>query len=195
MKKIITLFTCIIISSALLAQTEHLKFKGIPIDGTLEKFSEALIEIGFELNEDSKEDEMFLIGDFAGYKDCRVYVSTLDNIDLVNFVSVAFPDRDSWSSLLRDYTSLKDMLTEKYGDPSDSVEDFYNKEARSDSDMLFEIRTDNYDYHSVFNTDRGEIVLSVEHYTFFFTEHYYVSIQYYDKMNSNIIKEHAIKDL
>lgn len=99
-------------SSALLAQTEHLKFKGIPIDGTLEKFSEALIEIGFELNEDSKEDEMLLIGDFAGYKDCRVYVSTLDNIDLVNFVSVAFPDRDTWSSLLRDYTSLKDMLME-----------------------------------------------------------------------------------
>ena len=103
MKKIITLTICTIISSissALLAQTEHLKFKGVPIDGTLEKFSDALIAIGFELNEDSEKDEMFLIGDFAGYKDCRVYVSTLDNIDLVNHVSVSFPERDSWSTFL-----------------------------------------------------------------------------------------------
>ena len=112
MKKVITLIICTIISSALLAQTEHLKFKGVPIDGTLEKFSDALIAIGFELNEDSEEDEMFLIGDFAGYKDCRVYVSTLDNINLVNHVSVSFPERDSWSTLLQDYTSLKEMLTD-----------------------------------------------------------------------------------
>ena len=195
MKKIITLTICTIISSALLAQTEHLKFKGVPIDGTLEKFSDALIAIGFELNEDSEKDEMFLIGDFAGYKDCRVYVSTLDNIDLVNHVSVSFPERDSWSTLLQDYTSLKEMLTEKYGAPSEDVEDIPNENATSNSDILFEIKTDNYDYHSIFSTDEGVIALSIEHYTLLFVERYFVAIQYYDKINSDIIREHAINDL
>ena len=75
------------------------------------------------------------------------------------------------------------------------VEDIPNENATSNSDILFEIKTDNYDYHSIFSTDEGVIALSIEHYTLLFVERYFVAIQYYDKINSDIIRDHAINDL
>lgn len=65
------------LSSALLAHTEHLKFKGIPIDGTLSEYVAALSNQCFILLE--KDGKIgALEGDFAGYKDCIIFVSTLE---------------------------------------------------------------------------------------------------------------------
>ena len=59
-----------------------------------------------------------LEGDFAGFRQCTVFVYTVRPINLVSLVSVMFPSRETWADLERDYNFLKSILTEKYGDPN-----------------------------------------------------------------------------
>lgn len=108
---------------AVMESNNHLKFKGVPIDGTLKEFVSRMKRNGFKSlgSEDGVE---VLQGDFAAYKECIVYVSTLDNKDLVSRISVVFPKQETWEYLYGDYKNLKGLLTEKYGQPSEITEKF-----------------------------------------------------------------------
>ena len=91
----------------------HLKFKGVPIDGTLKEFISRMERKGFE-HRSSYDSKERLVGDFAGIKQCTVYVETLDNSDLVSRISVEFPKQERWEELFDNYKTLKSMLMEKY---------------------------------------------------------------------------------
>ena len=85
------------------------------------------------------------------------------------------------------------MLTEKYGDPSEVVENFdSNFQPRDDNDKMFKVKFDNCKYFSVWKTDKGEIQLSIQHES---TTRCYVALSYSDKINSDIIKTKAKRDL
>ena len=100
--------------------SKHLSFKGVPIDGTLADYVLKMKKNGFT-HKGTKDGIAILEGDFASYKNCIVGVSTLKQKDLVSKIAVMFPDRETWSSLSSNYFNLKDLLTEKYGKPSESV--------------------------------------------------------------------------
>ena len=53
------------------AQTEHMKFKGIPMEGTLQSFTNQLKTKGF-MPIGIKDGVSLLKGEFAGYKDCTI---------------------------------------------------------------------------------------------------------------------------
>ena len=73
----------------------------------------------------STEDGIALLkGDFASYKNCTVGVARLKQKDLVSKITMMFPVSDTCSYLWSNYSSLKEMLTEKYGEPSKCVEKF-----------------------------------------------------------------------
>ncbi len=188
-------FTLIFVSSTMLTFTqkqEHLSFKGIPIDGRLEQYVYKMKKSGFShlITEDGSA---LFQGDFAGYKDCYVGVNTYKQIDIVNKVIVLFPDRDTWSSLSGNYFNLKEMLTEKYGKPSDVVEEFdgYSK-PRDDNMKMLAVLSDRCIYYSIWETAVGEIQLSIENISF---QSSFVRLGYYDKINSEIIRAKALDDL
>jgi len=175
------------------AQTsEHLSFKGVPIDGTLNEYVSKMKQNDFT-HLGTEDGTAILNGDFAGYKDCHVGVSTLKQKDLVHKIAVIFPDRDTWSTLSGNYFDLKEMLTEKYGKPSDVVEKFdtYSK-PRDDNDKMHQVGMDRCKYYSIWNTDKGEIQLSIDHNSVI---SHFVKLAYFDKINSNIIKAKAKGDL
>lgn len=89
----------------------HLKFKGVPIDGTLKEFISRMERKGFE-HRSSYDSKERLVGDFAGIKQCTVYVETLDNSDLVSRIIVEFPKQERWEELFDNYKNLKSMLME-----------------------------------------------------------------------------------
>lgn len=169
----------------------HLKFKGVPIDGTLKKFVSRMKQKGFK-SVGSKNGMAILKGDFAAYKECAIYVSTLDNKDLVSRISVVFPNQETWEYLYGDYMNLKELLTEKYGVPSSVTEEFQDEYIDDDRDRMIAVMTDRCNYESRFTTEKGEIVLSIEHEG---AKSYFVTLVYKDKINSNIIKETAKDDL
>lgn len=103
--------------------SKHLTFKGVPIDGTLSEFVLKMKKSGFR-HTTTKDGVAILQGDFASYKSCTVGVSTLTTKDLVSKIVVLFPEKETWSTLSANYTGLKEMLTEKYGPPSEVIEKF-----------------------------------------------------------------------
>jgi len=175
------------------AQTsEHLSFKGVPIDGTLDEYVTKMKQNGFS-HLGTENGMAILNGDFAGYKDCHVGVSTLKQKDLVYKIGVLFPEQDTWSRLSTNYFELKQMLTEKYGKPSEVVEKFDTySQPRDDNSRMHEVGMDRCKYYSIWQTDKGEIQLSIEHES---VMKHFVRLAYFDKINSDIIKEKAKDDL
>lgn len=195
MKK--SLLSLILVLTTLLsfAQTsDHLTFKGVPIDGTLEEYVSKMKKSGFS-HLGTEDGTALLNGEFAGYKNCYVGVSTLKQKDLVHKIAVIFPDKDTWSTLSGNYFNLKRMLTEKYGKPSDVVEKFdvpSYSQPRDDQDKMYKVKFDNCKYYSIWETDKGEIQLSIDHNG---VTNCFVKLAYFDKINSEKIKAKAIDDL
>lgn len=173
-------------------KSEHLTFKGVPIDGTLNEFVSKMKQNGFT-HLGTEDGTAILNGDFAGYKDCYVGVSTLKQNDLVHKIAVIFPDNDTWSTLSGNYFDLKKMLTEKYGEPSDVVEKFDTySQPRDDKSRMYQVGMDRCKYYSIWQTDKGEIQLSIDHNS---VTSCFVKLAYFDKINSDKIKAKAKDDL
>ena len=197
MKKTLALLLLVFLVSVSLAQiktdsSKHLAFKGIPIDGTLNEYVSKMKQSGF--SQVKMEDDMAILqGDFAGYKDCSVIVSTLKQKDLVYKIGVVFPKRDTWSMLSENYFDLKQMLTEKYGKPSEIAERFdSNLQPRDDGDKMHEVQFDRCKFYSIWQTDKGEIQLSIDHKGVLSC---FVKLAYFDKSNGAAIKKQALDDL
>jgi RNA binding exosome subunit len=114
---------------------------------------------------------------------------------LAHKIGVLFPERDTWSTLSGNYFDLKEMLTEKYGEPSDVMEKFEGSDyaqPRDDNDRMYKVKFDKCKYYSIWRIDKGEIELSIEHED---VMRCYIRLAYFDKINTNIIKAKAKKDL
>ncbi|MCR5423678.1 MAG: hypothetical protein K6E93_02825 [Bacteroidales bacterium] len=174
------------------AASNHLTFKGVPIDGTLKQYVVQMTRAGFALVE-TQDGNALLRGDFAGYKGCQVYVSTIEGNDVVSYITVQFPVQNTWEHLYGNYKNLKDLLTEKYGRPS-SVKEVFLRSSYSNTDAgkLGRVKDGDCKYETRFTTDKGEIVLWIDHERLFST---FVCLQYKDRVNSDIVKQHAINDL
>lgn len=198
MKKIIALVLFVFTAMISLAQTQpsagssaHLTFKGVPIDGTLREYILKMQSNGF--THVATENGIALMkGDFASYKNCMVGVSTLKQKDLVSNVTVIFPERDTWSSLLSNYTSLKELLTEKYGKATREVEKFDGMEPDDDNSRMHQVRFDRCKYFTTFETSKGSIELSIEHDD---SKGCFVRLSYFDRINGDIVKAKAKDDL
>jgi hypothetical protein len=197
MKKIIipvTMFVMIFSTALAQVNTEHLSFKGVPIDGTLNEYVSKMKQSGFN-HLQTEDGTAYLNGDFAGYKDCYVGVSTLKQNDLVYKIVVVFKEKDTWSVLSTNYFDLKQMLTEKYGEPSDVVEKFDVEsfaQPRDDQDRFYNVKTDKCKYYSKWQTEKGQIQLKIDHNS---SRSCYVTLAYFDKSNGETIKQDALNDL
>lgn len=192
-KKLLTLMVCMITLTTF-AQTEssHLSFKGVPIDGTLNEYVQKMKQKGFDYIE-TKDGIAILTGDFAAYKGCTVGVATLKQKDLVSKITVIFPNCETWSSLANNYFSLKEMLTEKYGEPADVTERFQSYlEPRDDNDRMLDVKMDRCTYVTTFETPKGDIQLIINHNGGMSC---FVTLSYFDKINGEVIRAKAMEDL
>lgn len=140
------------------ATSNHLAFKGVPIDGTLNQYVARMKKVGFK-HVDTENGAALLRGDFAGYKDCEVYVSTLAGNDIVSYITVDFPKEDTWEYLYGDYKSLKELLIEKYGQPSSVKEEFqgYKYSLETDKDKMHKVRMDECKYETLLLRKRAKL--------------------------------------
>ena len=180
-------------------ESEHLFFKGVPIDGSLEEYVARMKYVGFEYQGKQDDSTVVLQGDFAGFKACLIGVAAIQPLDIVNKIIVLFPERDGWASLEGDYNSLKALLTEKYGKPSECVEEFlglYSRElgSNTEGDKLMALKTDACTWRAVYRVPKGRIELSVENHGGMIGESRVV-LRYYDKINSEAVKQQALDDL
>ena len=174
--------------------SNHLSFKGVPIDGTLEEYVVKMKQNDFTLLQ-TEDGTSYLSGDFAGYKNCIVGVSTLKQKNLVHKIVVVFTDKDTWSGLYTNYFDLKQKLTEKYGNPSDVVEKFdvpSYSQPRDDQEKMYKVQFDQCKYYSIWKLETGEIQLSIDHNS---VTSCFIKLAYFDKINGAIINAKAKDDL
>lgn len=195
MKTMATAFTCILLTFSSFSQNQssaHLTFKGVAINGTLNEFVAKMKLNGFTLVK-AEAGVALLMGDFAGYKDCLIGVATQKQKDLVNKITVIFPDKDTWSLLSSNYFTIKDLLKQKYGSPFKCVEKFdTSPEPRDDYYKMHEVGMDRCKYYTIYETENGDIQLSIEHDGFSSS---FVMLSYFDKINTGIMNEKALDDL
>lgn len=191
MKKL-TLILCLLLTNSIFAQNQHLTFKGVPIDGTLKDYTEAMKKAGFRYV-GSQDGVSILSGDFAGFKQCIIGVSTLSNCDVVSRIAVLFPNRNTWSSLVGDYEQLKALLSKKYGNPEESSEKFTAYVGNDNGLKMHALRDDECEWYTIYSTELGDIELSLVEGTSYLTGA--VRLVYYDKINSDKVQNAAIDDL
>jgi hypothetical protein len=198
MKKLIfsLLFTTIFIISSAQTKSEHLSFKGVPIDGALNEYVANMKQAGFS-HMGTEDGIALLSGEFAGYRDCIIGVKTLKKHNLVHEIVVLFPTQDTWTGLNYDYNKLKSMLSKKYGEPEESVEKFVNtpiyKNINDDNHKLDEVKDNHCKYYSVFKVEKGSIALSIENDGLLVGCR--VKLWYSDKLNSEAFEDAAMDDL
>lgn len=196
MKKIIITLSLlmVLVLSSFAQNSEHLKFKGVPIDGTLNEYVSKMKQAGFVL-EGTEDGIALLSGEFAGYSDCIVGVQTLQKLNLVHEIVVLFPSQDKWSGLSYDYERLKTMLSKKYGEPDECVEKFDAPSymITDDNDKMRQVENNNCEYYSKYDTNNGSIILTISNDGYEFGSR--VKLFYTDKTNSEIFDEAAMEDL
>lgn len=189
---IISLLAMLYVFSFAQTKSPHLTFKNVPIDGTLNEFVTNMKAQGFIANVDRGR-KATLYGDFAGYKDCKIYVYTLQNKDLVSTIGVQFPECSTWSALEGNYLKLKEMLAQKYGNPAEVVEEFSESYyLKDDRTKLLGLKSDKCNYTTTYITEKGQLVLKLVRDDY---SDCHVLLSYYDKINGVAVEAAAMEDL
>lgn len=177
------------------AQSEHLTFKGVPIDGALKDYVVKMSAAGFSHLE-TEDGVAVLKGDFAGFKSCMIGVRTLKPKNLVHEIVVQFPLQSKWFELEDDYKKLKEMLTTKYKVTPTCREEFFNtpshRDLDEDDDKMYELRDDRCAYYSVFKVPKGTLTLEIRYDGWNMGR---VCLWYTDKINSAKVEADAMNDL
>ena len=140
---------------------DHLKFMGIPINGTLESFTQKLVAKGLK-REHAWDNALLLKGTFAGKSGSGVCVMRVPSRNIVYKVVVCLPSKDTWEWLENDYKEFKEMLTTKYGEPYKCSESF--KEGTyvgSDYLKISALKGGECEYYSAWGSTEGMILLEI----------------------------------
>lgn len=161
MKKLIVSFAFVLIALTSYAQggSEHLAFKGIPIEGSMTKFCQKLKAKGFT-SIGSENNLALFMGDFTG-RNATIGVTATDDGENVFAVTVLFDPSGEWNVLVNTYNYYKDLYTRKYGKPTISKE---KNPASSDSNIVLmsEVYQGRVVWGSKWEVKGGDIELSIE---------------------------------
>lgn len=204
-----TLFVALIAFTGLTAQqnksqsqpktTEHLKFMGIPIDGSPKSFANQLKSKGFTFDSSSTPDVIWMTGTFAGISDSKILIYKSPSSANVYKVRVVFPGQDSWSQIEIRYNQFKDWLSQKYL-LLESTEEFQGYPPSSDSDKMTKLILGDCTYLCKYGAGSsegeflGRIYLAIKRFSSAYKEGY-VAIEYQDYLNGVKAEQRFIDDL
>ena len=196
MKKILFVIAFVFIALGASAQesSEHLKFKGIPIDGPVSEFSSKLVEKGFTkiFNNDNM---IVVVGDFAGYSGCMLLLTeTKDTHEMYSVAVIPSFDK-TWGELESKYNNLKRMLSTKYPKILISTENFKGHTPSSEIGKFYAVENGECDYKTMFAADGGNIVLGITNMKIGNETGCCVVLGYIDTINNAEKENSAIDDL
>lgn len=192
MRKFTVLFAFMVIALTSYAQSnsEHLSFKGIPIEGSMSEFCQKLQDKGLT-SIGSKNNLTLFTGDFTG-RNATIGVTATDDGKSVFAVVVLFDPSGEWNTLVNTYTYYKDLYTRKYGKPTISKE---NNPAHSDSNtaLMAEVHQGTVVWGSAWEVTGGDIELSIEKTTGIYEG--MVVIRYRDSQNVETKIQKDLEDI
>ena len=191
MKRLFTILAAMCMTASMMAEG-HMKFKGVEITGSTKEFIKQLVNKGFKYTGVLQEGVSTLSGDFAGHKDCTLMIVSVGN-EVVR-VNVVFHEQSSWSPLYENYTSIKEMLTQKYGDPAIDKEEWqgYRGKPTDDNSCMHELNMDRAKIYCGYETENGSINLQIVKMSY---ANFVVLLSYFDNESQERLRNNAIDDL
>jgi hypothetical protein len=165
---------------------EHFTFKGIPINGPLSEFKVKIEAEGFEFVSSDGNTSVFT-GMFLGKS---VQLIALEGNGNVYRVGIFFEPQDVWSLLKGSYSSIKSMLTTKYGEPISEIEEFKSPYSDGGGHEIFAIKYEYGTYASGFQSPDGLGFVQLKLSTLAS-----VVLIYEDKINAQRVEAQFLDDL
>lgn len=191
MKKTLLIALLTLFSVVCLGQEDaHLKFKGIPIDGEYKAFSQKLVQKGFKQVEVST-DGIVLVGNFMATPGVMVVIYPDPTSKAVSMVSAMIETGDSWAQIESKYYDVIDTYKEKYGEPTEHVEEFTTEVHNSDSWRKNALHDGQCNYKTLWETEGGRIVISLTYFNF----KHYIVCAYVDEQNVKALRQTIIDDI
>lgn len=190
MKRLLILAISALLTLSLSAQDAHLKFKGIPIDGEYKAFSQKLVQKGFKQVEVSA-DGIVLVGNFMATPGVMVVVYPDPTSKAVSMVSAMIETCDSWAQIESKYNDVVETYKEKYGEPTEHMEEFTTEVYNSDSRRKIAVQDGQCNYKTLWETEGGRIVISPAYFKF----KYYIICAYMDEQNVKALRQTIIDDI
>jgi hypothetical protein len=179
MKRILSFFVMLVLTLGAMAQTHHMKFMGIPLNGTISAFHQKLVAKGckhdVEVSNAVGAGSRVLTGTFFGEK-ANIYVYYNAKTKVV-YRAKACIDRSSEDMIIQQYNEVKSALEEKYPDAYMSKGEYEGNEGMH------------------FCTAQGEILLYVYKYDGYSETPYSLHIDYYDYVNFKKNENSKMNDL
>lgn len=187
MKKIITSLIFAVALSAM--AEEHMTFMGIPIDGQLGMFCQALEKENFRLDTISSHSARYV--GLVMTRPAYVVMETTPKTHTVYDVLVAYPNIKKWTWMEALYTDIKARLTCRYGEPVEVKEigeapayDILIQDKLEDASLIRRTR---------FETEVGYIDLGIDNLRLFSgsSGSPYTYVIYIDKANETKNEQEA----
>jgi hypothetical protein len=165
---------------------DHLKFKNIPIDGSLDLFVAQLKKQGFTVMKIT-DSHAILSGKFTG-EVVKVLVEAAP--EKVYEVLVNYDKQTTWKAIKTQYENMKSMLHEKYGDPQETTEKFDPPYYENSGLELYALSQDKCIYSTLFATKIGNGMIRLK-----ITSDVSIAINYVDTINFLLVSGKAYNDL
>lgn len=160
---------------------EHITFKGVPINGTVNSFAQELVKKGCKIKE-SKGNIITLEGEFVN-NTCEIIAVGSHKTNTAWKAIAYLPEETNWYSIKNDYNNLKKIFQQKYGDGT-SYEFFSKPYYEGDGYEMQALTLKKCTYSTYFEIETGIIVLEISKYK-------QISIGYEDKINVEINRKEA----
>ena len=185
MKKTIILLLCCFLTISLYAQKEHLKFMGIPLNGTITQFQQKLQAKGVRYDAKSSKSiptgcKIFK-GSFSG-KPADFYVYFDEKTKIVYRAKAVIQKKGS-ESVKSEQMNFKDLLSNKY--PNHVPQDGEQGGFPAYSILLPDSQNEYLGSIDLYITDTG----------YSFLDDYYLHIDYTDGPNGNTHQKNNMDDL
>jgi hypothetical protein len=160
---------------------EHLTFKGVPINDTLDVFVGRLNDVGFTEVSVDKE-EAVMEGPFCG-KQCKTIITASVRSNVVYSASVYVEKSNEWITIKAAYYKYKLLLAQKYGN-GESVECFLYPFYEGGGNEGKALRDKKCHYMTSFHVPKGEISIVLE-----WREEFALVISYKDRVNRELAED------
>lgn len=160
MKKLFLIAVLILVSIVSVnAQEQHMKFMGIPIEGTVSDFSSKIVSKGFELKWSGNGCNVYK-GSFLN-EDVTVFVLGSTDSPLLLGVNIEFPKQLSWSNLSTRFDDYGELFSKKYGQPYKQRRKFTSPYYNGDGYEMSAVRLEKCEYETTWKTAEGLIRISI----------------------------------
>lgn len=168
---------------------DKLKFNGVEIDGSIDEFIYKMKTKGFVFDKTEENNVVIMLGEFIGQK-CRLYIVPTPKSKIVWKIAIFFGGSDTWESLKKEYESVRDLFSKKYGKPSHDGIFFKDPYYEGDGCELLALINDKCLCASIYMLKAGAITIQIENTC-------EVSVSYENRVNMNKAqqeKEESVMD-